>query len=164
MIDQLTLFDFNQDTNIHQWKVVDDVVMGGRSSGEIMLTLEGTGIFRGTVSLENNGGFSSVRHSFPSTNVSDYSKFVLRLKGDGQRYQFRVKENQGDYYSFISYIQTSTDWAEYEIEFKQMYPTFRGRKLDRPNFAGKTVEEIGFLIGNKKPQSFVLEIDKIGAR
>ncbi|MEM9675767.1 MAG: CIA30 family protein [Bacteroidota bacterium] len=164
MIDQLTIFDFTPDTNIRQWKVVDDVVMGGRSSGEITISSEGTGLFRGKVSLENNGGFSSVRHSFPTTDVSKYSKFVLRLKGDGKRYQFRVKENQSDYYSFISYIQTSTDWAEYEIEFQQMYPVFRGRNLDMPNFAGKKMEELGLLIANKKPESFALEIDRIEVR
>jgi hypothetical protein len=164
MIDQLTIFVFTTDTNIRQWKVVDDVVMGGRSSGEIKLSAKGSGLFQGDVSLENNGGFSSVRHSFPSTDISEYRKFVLRLKGDGKRYQFRVKENQSDYYSYISYIQTDNDWTEYEIEFSQMYPTFRGRKLEMPNFAGKTVEEIGFLIANKKPESFVLEIDKIEIR
>ena len=31
-----------------------------------------------------------------------------------------------------------------------MYPSFRGRKLDKPNFPKEYIEEIGFLIGNKK--------------
>lgn len=42
-----------------------------------------------------------------------------------------------------------------------MYPSFRGRKLAQPNFSSDHVEEIAFLIGNKKPESFKLMIDKI---
>ena len=35
-----------------------------------------------------------------------------------------------------------------------MHPTFRGRKLDKPNFSDDHIEEIGILIGNKKEQEF----------
>lgn len=164
MIGQLTIFDFTHNTNIRQWKVVNDVVMGGKSSGKITLSPEGKGLFKGTVSLENNGGFSSVRYTFPTTDVTEYSKFILQLRGDVKRYQFRVKENQSDYYSFISYIQTSNVLSEYEIEFKEMCPVFRGRNLYMPNFAGKRMEEVGLLIANKNPEIFALEIDKIEAR
>ena len=42
-----------------------------------------------------------------------------------------------------------------------MYPAFRGRKLSIGNFSSKNIEEIAFLIGNKKEEHFKLEIDKI---
>ena len=42
-----------------------------------------------------------------------------------------------------------------------MYPSFRGRKLNKENFNKTSIEEIGFLIGNKKQEKFNLEIDKI---
>jgi hypothetical protein len=42
-----------------------------------------------------------------------------------------------------------------------MYASFRGRKLDKPNFSEKNIEEIAFLIGNKKAESFQLEINKL---
>ena len=48
-----------------------------------------------------------------------------------------------------------------EISLSNMYPSFRGRKLALPNFSSKNIEEITFLIGNKKEESFQLEIDKI---
>ncbi|WP_286938426.1 MULTISPECIES: hypothetical protein [unclassified Algoriphagus] len=38
---------------------------------------------------------------------------------------------------------------------------FRGRDLNMENFPGDQVEEIAFLIGNKKAESFKLEIDYI---
>ncbi|MFN4198010.1 MAG: CIA30 family protein, partial [Flavobacterium sp.] len=48
-----------------------------------------------------------------------------------------------------------------EIPLNRMYPSFRGRTLNLPNFEANTIEEIAFLIGNKKNESFTLLIDKI---
>jgi hypothetical protein len=45
-----------------------------------------------------------------------------------------------------------------------MYPSFRGRKLDQPNFSDDYIEEITFLIGNKKEEDFQLLIAKIELR
>ena len=42
-----------------------------------------------------------------------------------------------------------------------MYPAFRGRKLNIENYQGEKMQEIAFLIGNKKNENFRLEIDKI---
>lgn len=56
-----SLFNFTSSTDIKTWYIVDDVVMGGRSSGTFTLNEDGHGVFAGNVSLENNGGFSSVR-------------------------------------------------------------------------------------------------------
>ncbi|XLS28159.1 CIA30 family protein [Flavobacteriaceae bacterium M23B6Z8] len=162
MNQSLTVFDFTKDADISSWQVVDDVVMGGRSDGNFYLNSEGHAIFEGNVSLENNGGFSSVRHRTNKTmDVSPYQKVVLKLKGDGNRYQFRIKSQAEDYYSYIAYFETTGDWQTVEINMNTMYPTFRGRKLDMPNYEGKQLEELAFLIGNKKPQNFKLLIDKI---
>ena len=43
------------------WRVVDDGVMGGRSKGNIKVSDDGILTFSGKLSLENNGGFSSLR-------------------------------------------------------------------------------------------------------
>ena len=42
-----------------------------------------------------------------------------------------------------------------------MYPSFRGRKLTKPNFNHDAIEEITFLIANNKSEKFQLIIDKI---
>ena len=135
--------------------------MGGRSKGKLYLNSEGHGVFEGSVSLENNGGFSSVRYRFKSGQLTGYSKAIIQLKGDGKEYQFRVKSNQDDYYSYITYFTTTGDWQTIEIPLFEMYPSFRGRKLDLPNYSGESLGEIAFLIGNKKPEYFKLKIDKI---
>jgi len=147
--------------HLKNWRIVDDVVMGGRSNGSIDLTPEGFVLFSGEISLENNGGFSSVRYDCPNTNVTVNSYLRVRLKGeDGKRYQFRVRHNR-DRHSYITYFETNGDWQEIEFRLDEFVPTFRGRRLYLPNFNHNSVSEIGFLIGNKKAESFNLLIEKI---
>ena len=158
------IFDFNKSAEIQNWLIVDDVVMGGKSSGTFNLNADGFGVFEGNISLDNNGGFSSVRYRFEKTLVKEYSTVHIKLRGDGKKYQFRIKAKSGDYYSYISPFQTTGEWQEIEIPLKDMYPSFRGRKLDQPNFSDDYIEEITFLIGNKKEEDFQLLIDKIELR
>ena len=155
------IFDFNKESNPDKWVIVDDVVMGGRSSSSFGLTEDGHGVFQGAVSLENNGGFSSVRYRSKRMPINGSTKVVIKLKGDGKNYQFRIKANAGDYYSYIATFTTNGKWQEIEIPLKDMYPSFRGRRLNQPNFASDSFEEVAFLIGNKKKEEFKLLIDKI---
>lgn len=157
----ITIFDFNTDSDMSAWRVVDDIVMGGRSDGSLTLNDQGHAVFKGHVSLENNGGFSSIRYPFQMIKTEEFSRVILRVKGDGKRYQFRVKDRQNTYYSYIHYFETSGEWEEISIPLKDMYPSFRGRKLGIPNFDKTTIEEIGILIANYKEQDFELWIDKI---
>ncbi len=155
------IFDFNLNAGIQDWDVVDDVVMGGRSSSQFKLNSDGFGVFEGHVSLANNGGFSSVRYQFEKTEVTKYNRIKIRLKGDGKDYQFRVKNNSKNYYSYITTFSTTNEWQDVEIVLKDMYPSFRGRRLNAPNFSHDYIEQIVFLIGNKKDENFKLIIDTI---
>ena len=157
----MTLFEFTKDSDISKWNIEDDVVMGGRSNGNFKINDDGYGEFTGTISLENNGGFSSVQYNMEPLKVDQYSKAVLRIKGDGKTYQFRIKNTTRDYASYIYEIKTTNDWMTVEVPFSEMIPQYRGRKLDLPNYQGKTMEQVRFLIGNKKEESFKLLIDKI---
>jgi hypothetical protein len=155
------IFDFNKKSNLQNWVIVDDVVMGGESSGSFKLNDDGFGVFKGSISLDNNGGFSSLRHRFPKIEIDDNTQIVIKLKGDGKNYQFRIKSNSGDYYSYILPFLTSGEWQEIIIPLKEMYPSFRGRRLDQPNFSDDAIEEVTFLIGNKKNENFKLLLDTI---
>ena len=86
-----TLFDFTTDVNMDRWAVVNDGVMGGLSKGKLEVTAEGHGRFTGTVSLENYGGFTSIRCAVADIATTENSRIQLRIKGDGKNYQFRVK-------------------------------------------------------------------------
>lgn len=160
-INPQVIFDFNNMSNLENWIIVDDVVMGGRSSSSFSLNADGFGVFKGSISLENNGGFSSVRYKFPKIKVKEYTKIRIKLQGDGKNFQFRVKASSRTYYSYIATFSTSGDWQEIEIPLADMYPSYRGRRLDQPNFSEDYIEEITFLIGNKKEEVFKLLIDDI---
>ena len=158
---QIILFDFNKETNISDWNIVDDGVMGGKSQGNFELNNQGYAKFSGFVSLKNNGGFSSVRCRIQKENVEQFQQVVLKIKGDGKNYQFRIKDDSQHYYSYIKEFKTSGDWEEITINLNEMYPSFRGRRLDLPNFSSNFIDEIAILIGNKKEENFTLLIDKI---
>ena len=160
----MTIFNFDPESDLQDWLVVDDVVMGGRSDGRFYLSEEGRGVFTGEVSLENNGGFSSVRHRFTPKKAEGFTKAVIRLRGDGKRYQFRVKSDSYDRQAYVSYFQTSGEWQVVEIPLSEMYPTFRGRTLSMPNYPGRRLSEIAFLIANKQAERFRLELDFIELR
>jgi len=160
----LSIAEFNPNSKLYNWQVVNDVVMGGRSESGFYLNQEGNAVFKGYVSLENNGGFSMVKNIFPSIEVNKFSKILLKIKGDGKRYQFRVKSNTNEAHSYISHFLTTGEWQIIEIPLSDLYPTFRGRKLSIPNYPAQLLEEVAILIGNKKSESFKLEIKWISMK
>lgn len=161
LMQERVIFDFNKKSDLQDWIIVDDAVMGGRSLSTFKLNEDGIGVFEGNISLENNGGFSSLRYRFLKKTIKEYTQVKIRLRGDGKKYQFRIKSNTADYFSYIAPFQTSGKWQEIVIPLEDLYPSFRGRRLNQPNFSSDYIEELAFLIGNKKSESFKLLIDKI---
>lgn len=159
-MNNILLFDFSKQAQRDKWQVVNDGVMGGQSESSFTLSENGTAMFKGTISLENNGGFASVRYNTGEVNVEGFSTLAVYLKGDGKEYQVRIRENRNDYFSYITTFQTTGEWETIEIPLHEMYPSFRGRKLDQPDFNGNSIVELTFLIGNKKAESFELELQK----
>ena len=155
------IYSFDEHVQPNGWIIVNDGVMGGLSKGEMDMNEEGNGVFRGRVSLENNGGFSLARLSLDSVGVQGYDKVVLNVKGDGKRYQFRLKNDKHQMHSYVKFFQTTGEWEKIEIYFSDLTPTFRGRILNLPKFSSDTIEEIGILIGNKKEEDFSIQINSI---
>ena len=73
----MTLIDFNSESDITNWRIVDDAVMGGRSNGNFKVNDAGNGLFSGKVSLENNGGFSMVQYRFDTKMVDEFFKVCM---------------------------------------------------------------------------------------
>jgi NADH dehydrogenase [ubiquinone] 1 alpha subcomplex assembly factor 1 len=160
------LFDFQTADDLAEWIIVNDGVMGGLSQSGIALSGNNTAIFSGTLSLENNGGFSSVRTRPYSYNLEGYDGITLRIKGDGRTYQFRLRTDERfDGYAYRSLFETTLDrWMEVRIPFAQCVPVFRGRILsDVGPLVPQQIQQIGFLIADKQEGPFRLEIDWIKA-
>lgn len=157
----LMVYDFDRATGLGGWEVEDDGVMGGLSKGSLQLGEEGHAVFSGYVSLENNGGFSSIQYHFEPRDVSAYRTVVLRIKGDGKPYQFAVEAEKRDRAYYLAEFETSGAWQEVEIPLASLVPHYRGDRLQQPNFPGKTLSQVRFFIANKKAENFRLDVDKI---
>jgi len=155
------VFNFEKNKDLKQWFIVNDDVMGGVSESNFSINKDGYGIFQGYISTENNGGFCSIRHSLSRKYIGNNNVLKLKIKGDGKDYQLRIKADRNDYFSFIATFKTTGEWEEIIIPLKEMYPSFRGRKLNMQNFNNNYFEEIAFLVGNKKNEKFKLIINEI---
>ena len=82
-------------SNVFRFAPLDDVVMGGASSSSVD---ENTGLWRGTVSSANSGGFVGIR-SMPFENgrpldMTSCRGIELRLRGgDGRRFKAVVRDS-----------------------------------------------------------------------
>ena len=161
MAKSIDIFKFTKKSNIKNWRIVNDGVMGGLSSSTFSLNKEGRGVFKGTVSTENYGGFASVRYYTKKIKLDGQGFISIKVKGDGKNYQFRIKHKQSDYYSYINTFSTSGQWEEIKLKLDDFYPGSRGRKLDIPNFDKNSIEQISILIANKKNERFELELESI---
>lgn len=144
------------------WRIVNDGVMGGISRSTMVITDAGHGKFSGHVSLANNGGFASVQHNTQLTLTGKERYVVLRVKGDGKRYEFRLKGSLNQPESYVHPFPTSGSWETVKLPLEAFYPQYRGRKLNTPNFNFASIAQLSFLIANKKEEDFELLIDWIG--
>jgi len=161
-----TLFDFQAATNSPAWEVVNDDVMGGVSKSRFQVLTNGCAVFSGTVRLENNGGFASVRSQPVRADLTGCDSFLLRVRGDGRRYKFSVRTEAGfdtPLYQ-LAFTTKRGEWEEHRLPFKEFVPTFRGRILtDVPPLNPAKVTSVGFLISDKQEGSFKLEVAWIKA-
>ena len=157
------LEDFSYDRRL-EWQSINDGVMGGLSEGRFRINSDQTADFWGMVSLENNGGFASVRALLSKPVSGDFGKIMLRVKGDGKRYSFRIRTDVNfDGITYASTFATKKDeWTEHEFVPADFTPTFRGRILQNVTPLDKTqIRQIGLLISEKQAGNFSLKLDWI---
>jgi len=74
-------------------QIVDDGVMGGLSEGEGTL-YENSLQFEGFVSLENNGGFSSLRSPYKAVDLSSFTMVEIRYKSTDYNVGFTLNKHR----------------------------------------------------------------------
>lgn len=148
-----------------KWRVQDDVVMGGRSDSQLKMTDNNHAHFSGRVSLENNGGFCSIHQTVEKNlyKIPNKSKaFSLLLKGDGKKYNFRVRTPNGRHsYGYTFSTIGDGNWEPITIPFNKMEAKYHGEPINVPNYAGENVVEMQLLIGNNKEEAFEILIESI---
>ena len=157
------LFSFAADEP--SWYTVDDDVMGGVSSSDVAIIESNQLYFSGTMSLDNNGGFSSVRSNWQLTDLSGNDGVLLRVLGDGKVYRLRIRTDAaGRGISYNALFQTEADkWTTVFIPFAEMVPTYRGFIMDVGPLDPATIGSFGFMLSDKQPGEFELVVDWVRA-
>lgn len=154
------IIDFS---NASAWSSIDDVVMGGVSRSE-MTVENGVATFRGVLSLENNGGFASVRSRPADYDLSGFNGVVVRVKGDGRSYKLRLRLTSSfDGVSYEAPLEPSAgEWEDVVISFDAFRPVYRGRLVrDAPPLDPAGIKTFGVMIADKQDGPFRLEVASI---
>ena len=162
----IILFDFGTLENMNDWLIVNDGVMGGLSKSRFVLSDRNTAVFSGNVTLENNGGFASIRTKAMQFQLEGFKGIMIRLKGDGKKYQFRLRTNDRfDGVSYRYHFETKNNqWQTISIPFDKCVPVFRGRILrDVGPISPKDIQQLGFMASDNQTGEFQLEIQWIKA-
>ncbi|MFL7034977.1 CIA30 family protein [Vibrio lentus] len=156
------MIDFTQPQEYQNWAATNDNVMGGISTGGFIYD-DGISQFRGELSLENNGGFSSINRSVESIN-SDVDSIELKFVGDGRTYQLRfttwIDGNRTNYKHNFETIKGEQLKKVFQLnDFKAV---FRGQSLSgAPRLEAQDIKQIGFLIADKQHRTFELNLIQI---
>ena len=143
------------------WQAINDGVMGGISAGRIVESETGLR-FEGELSLENNGGFASVRRVVDA-DLSETGGVRLKLRGDGRNYQFRLRQdNRFDGIAWRAQFSTSGEWEIVELDFSRFQPVFRGRPVPEAGpVLPSRIRQLGFMLADGQPGPFALELSSI---
>lgn len=161
----MLLCDFTADCDV-EWFNVDDGVMGGVSSSRLIPRGPSGASFVGRVSLENNGGFASLRGRMGRTDLSAHEGIALRVRGDGKTYGLRLRtEAAFDGLSYAASFETEQDrWQEIRIPFQRFVPTFRGRTIRGADpLDPSRIHQLGLIISDRQEGEFRLDLDWIAA-
>ncbi len=156
--------NFGKTSGVQNWQVITDNVMGGLSNAKIQLTKK-TLKLNGTQSLENNGGFVSLKSPFDRYDLSGYETLIIRYKNTGIQFGFTLETDQPFYkpYYKLKLPKQPKGFAEVEVDltnFKQYQmgePT--GKNISK-SLLSKIIR-IGFITTEKTAGNFELEIDYI---
>ena len=158
---QAALFSFVAPDAAAGWQAVNDGVMGGVSDGRFRMTERQTLEFYGTLSLENNGGFASVRSRPRALDLQTGDTLLARVRGDGREYQLNLYTNgRRMAFSYRAPVKTrSGKWIEVAVPLDRFEATSFGRVLPGEGPVDpRSVTSIGFLLAEKTPGAFALEV------
>lgn len=157
--------DFKGADSAKAWSSVNDDVMGGVSKGGFQITDRGTLLFKGILSLENNGGFASIRSTSKPVDISGMKALAIRAKGDGRTYwiELRVSQQMRASSYRADFSTSEGEWQDFVIPLENFKLQAFGQLLTSKPINLEDVESVGFTIADKKAGKFELEIESVKA-
>jgi len=158
------LFDFSDPAAANAWSAIDDRVMGGVSRSRLRHDPAGHAVFEGTVSLERNGGFASVRSSPGERGLPGAGTCLIELRGDNKQFKLSLLTDDGlDSLNYqASFAPRGTDWQTLHLPLADFRASFRGREVtDAPPLAPARIRQVGLMIAARQAGPFELHIRRI---
>jgi hypothetical protein len=160
----IDLINPEKNIGLKNWYIVNDDVMGGVSKSYLSLSDENNLVFRGYLSLENNGGFASSRTSFQKKTLTGVKSLKIKLKGDGNTYKLRLTQNNRRASYSSDFKSLKDKWVEISIKIEDFKPYWRGYSYSRyPALDIDQINSLGIHISDKQEGQFKLEIKYIKA-
>lgn len=157
---------FDTPAATQNWQPINDGVMGGVSVSRMRFDSAGYAVFEGEVSLENKGGFASVRASELELGCADTVGYVLTVCGDGHTYKLNLRTDSG--FDGVNYQAIFTSarglWTQTVLPLAAFEPSFRGRTVQgAPPLQPERVRQVGLMISDKQTGKFRLMVKTIEA-
>lgn len=146
------------------WQAIDDRVMGGLSRSRLRFDAAGWAVFEGEVSLQNQGGFASVRASTRALARAGVAGYGLTVLGDGRSYKFNLRtETSFDGLSYQASFQPPAGaWSEITVWVAGMRPSLRGQMVPRaPRLQPERVCQVGWMVADGQAGPFALGIRQV---
>ena len=99
--------DFSNPNTLRDSWIVNDGVMGGVSQSSLRQDVDGM-FFEGVVSLENNGGFASMRSSVRFPQGTQLIELIA--KGDGKRYKLVLRTELAPRVTYVADFIALPTW------------------------------------------------------
>ena len=156
----LASFD-SDDGSVLQWGVVNDTVMGGRSTSQFSVN-NGALHFTGKLNL-NGGGFASIRSIPQRMNLGPFEGLKVRIRGDGRSYQMRLMTGRRSVAYRAEFETVADQWRDIILPFSDFVATWRGQRVQARPLDLRSIQSVGVMIADNLNGPFALEIDSIEA-
>ena len=142
------------------WHVLTDRITGGLSTANMTMH-EGYATFSGNISPTDFRGFAMMLHNCDIEDVDDFSEIVMHFKGDGKKYQMRIRSNYTDEHHYVFNFKTTGEQQKIVMKLNQFHPEYAGVRLKEPFFNHEEIKQVAVYLGNGIKGDFRLDIQSI---
>ena len=160
------IHQFDTPSSTQDWHPINDGVMGGASLSQLRFDAALCAVFEGEVSLQNNGGFASVRTPSLKLGCPGTRAYSLTAWGDGRTYKLNLRTDAGfDGVNYqASFTPAAGHWSQTVLPVAGFLATFRGRPVQEASaLRPELVTQVGLMISDKQAGPFRLLVKSIAA-
>ena len=156
------VFDFLTPASTDGWRVTNDTVMGGASSGELALS-DGMLVFTGDLSLANGGGFASIRSPAIKPQVAlDWAGrqgIRVQVDGDGRTWTLEVRTDNDSGGWIRSFPTSPTGTTAVDLSWGSFEPVTR---FLQPRSAAEPLEPTRVVSAHELAMEFLAAHERCG--